>query len=220
MGCRSCTGKRSKKPRSSRIPGCYPTSAILGLAPLHQEGHGSTSRASSSIPSPGSPAQDAVRRLPIIIPEANEGLMAYKIGTHRHTPEIEQELSALAGKQVTVSFTPHLVPMNRGILTTIYAKLTEQPTRRRLHALYQEFYKHEPFVRVLAVRASSRMCGTCGDRISAISASMPTPGPAVRSWSRPSTTLSRALGPGGPEHEPDDGISMKRRACRFAGLFP
>ena len=75
--------------------------------------------------------------------------MAYKVGTHRHTPEIEQELSRIAGTEVTISFTPHLVPMNRGILTTIYGKLAAQTDTGRLHTLYREFYQHEPFVRVL-----------------------------------------------------------------------
>jgi N-acetyl-gamma-glutamyl-phosphate reductase len=82
-------------------------------------------------------------------PEVNEGFMAYKIGTHRHTPEIEQELSLLAGEQVTLSFTPHLVPMNRGILTTSYTRLATEMDTGRLHSLYGELYKNEPFVRVL-----------------------------------------------------------------------
>jgi N-acetyl-gamma-glutamyl-phosphate reductase len=76
--------------------------------------------------------------------------MAYKIGTHRHTPEIEQELSILAGRQVTVSFTPHLIPMNRGILTTTYARFSHETNAAQLHALYEEFYKQEPFVRLLS----------------------------------------------------------------------
>jgi N-acetyl-gamma-glutamyl-phosphate reductase len=84
-------------------------------------------------------------------PEVNEGFMAYKVGTHRHTPEIEQELSSLAGKQITLSFTPHLVPMNRGILTTIYAKQKAPADTDQLHVLFQEFYKDAPFVRLLPV---------------------------------------------------------------------
>ena len=75
--------------------------------------------------------------------------MAYKVGTHRHTPEIEQELSRIAGSAVTLSFTPHLVPMNRGILSTIYAKLLAPTDTARLHALYRDAYRGEPFVRVL-----------------------------------------------------------------------
>jgi N-acetyl-gamma-glutamyl-phosphate reductase len=131
-------------------PGCYPTGAILGLAPLLKQGLvdpgsiviDSKSGVSGAGRSP-SPAHH--------FPEVNEGLMAYKIGTHRHTPEIEQELSALARSAVTVSFTPHLIPMNRGILSTIYARFTRETDTARLHRLYEEHYGKEPFVRLLPV---------------------------------------------------------------------
>jgi N-acetyl-gamma-glutamyl-phosphate reductase len=131
-------------------PGCYPTGAILGLAPLAKSGAidlrtiiiDSKSGVSGAGRSPS---------LAHHYPEVNEGLMAYKIGTHRHTPEIEQEVSALAGKPVTVSFTPHLIPMNRGILTTVYASLSAPADTGKVHALYREFYGSEPFVRVLAL---------------------------------------------------------------------
>jgi N-acetyl-gamma-glutamyl-phosphate reductase len=129
-------------------PGCYPTSAILGLAPLLKQG---TIDDRSIIVDSKSGVSGAGRSpsLPHHFPEVNEGLMAYKIGTHRHTPEIEQELSVVAGKPVTISFTPHLIPMNRGILTTIYASLNAASDTGRLHALYREFFRSEPFVRVL-----------------------------------------------------------------------
>jgi len=82
--------------------------------------------------------------------EANENVQAYGLGgTHRHTPEIEQELSALAGGPVVVSFTPHLLPMNRGLFTTASVPLTRGASTADLVALYQEFYAGEPFVRVL-----------------------------------------------------------------------
>jgi N-acetyl-gamma-glutamyl-phosphate reductase len=130
-------------------PGCYPTSAILGLAPLMSKSLIDYATviidSKSGISGAGrSPA------LPYHFPEANEAFMAYKVGTHRHTPEIEQELSKLAGEQVTVNFTPHLVPMNRGILTTIYAKLAVHSDTASLHGIYRDFYKPAPFVRVLA----------------------------------------------------------------------
>ncbi len=129
-------------------PGCYPTGAILALTPLLRNNLldfgsiviDSKSGVSGAGRSPG---------LPYHFPEANEAFMAYKIGTHRHTPEIEQELSKIAGASVTLSFTPHLVPMNRGILTTAYGKLTAQADTGQLHRLYQESYANEPFVRVL-----------------------------------------------------------------------
>ncbi len=129
-------------------PGCYPTSAILGLAPLVKK----RMIDPASIVIDSKSGVSGAGRSPSLahhFPEVNEGLMAYKIGTHRHTPEIEQEISLLAGGQVTLSFTPHLVPMNRGILSTIYARLANETDTGRLHALYEEFYKKEPFVRVL-----------------------------------------------------------------------
>jgi len=81
--------------------------------------------------------------------EANENVQAYGMATHRHTPEIEQELSALAGRPVVVAFTPHLVPLNRGLFTTASVPLTRPATTAELIALYREFYAGEPFVRVL-----------------------------------------------------------------------
>ena len=131
-------------------PGCYPTSAILGLAPLIKNGMADL----QSVIIDSKSGVSGAGRAPSLAyhyPEVNEGFMAYKIGTHRHTPEIEQELSLLAGKQITLSFTPHLVPMNRGILTTIYATLTTDMDTARLHARYREFYEQAPFVRLLPV---------------------------------------------------------------------
>jgi N-acetyl-gamma-glutamyl-phosphate reductase len=129
-------------------PGCYPTSAILGLAPLVA---GAAIDPSTIIIDSKSGVSGAGRSPSLAhhYPEVNEGLMAYKIGTHRHTPEIEQEVSALAGRPVALSFTPHLIPMNRGILTTSYASLAAPVDTGTLHALYQERYRDEPFVRVL-----------------------------------------------------------------------
>jgi N-acetyl-gamma-glutamyl-phosphate reductase len=129
-------------------PGCYPTSAILGLAPLVKNNaidlNAIIIDSKSGVTGAGrSPA------LAYHYPEVNEGLMAYKIGTHRHTPEIEQELGELAGKTIALSFTPHLIPLNRGILTTIYATLNSGTDTGRLSALYREFYENEPFIRVL-----------------------------------------------------------------------
>ena len=77
--------------------------------------------------------------------------IAYNIGVHRHTPEIEQELSAVAAEPVRVTFTPHLVPMTRGILSTVYMRLTEELSTAEALDMYAKFYEHEPFVRVLPV---------------------------------------------------------------------
>lgn len=138
-------------------PGCYPTAAILQLAPLvarrlvHLDSL--VIDAKSGVSGAGrSPA------LPYHFPEAHESLEAYKIGQHRHIPEIEQELGALAGSgggtastpspPLTVTFTPHLVPMNRGILSTAYARLNQPTSLEDLRALYRDFYKGEQFIRI------------------------------------------------------------------------
>jgi N-acetyl-gamma-glutamyl-phosphate reductase len=142
--------ERIRKASLVANPGCYPTGAILGLTPLLKK----KAVDLTSIVIDSKSGVSGAGRSPSLAhhyPEVNEGFMAYKIGTHRHTPEIEQELSLIADTQVTVSFTPHLAPMNRGILTTIYALLASKADTGRLHALYQESCLNEPFVRVLAV---------------------------------------------------------------------
>jgi N-acetyl-gamma-glutamyl-phosphate reductase len=129
-------------------PGCYPTSALLPLIPLLRSG---MVRADGIIVDSKSGVSGAGRNPSIVTlyAEANEALRAYKIGDHRHTPEIEQELSAAAGQAVVVNFTPHLIPMTRGILTTIYAHMADMvPTGKVLDAL-REFYVGSPFVRIL-----------------------------------------------------------------------
>jgi len=129
-------------------PGCYPTSAILGLAPVvsaRMVDHTTIIIDSKS----GVSGAGRSPSLAHHYAEVNEGFMAYKVGTHRHTPEIEQELSNLAGAEITLSFTPHLVPMNRGILSTIYAKMSVQTDTGKLHDHYQNFFRNKPFVRLL-----------------------------------------------------------------------
>ncbi|MEW6501700.1 MAG: N-acetyl-gamma-glutamyl-phosphate reductase [Thermodesulfobacteriota bacterium] len=129
-------------------PGCYPTSVILGLAPLLAAGliDPETLVVDSKSGTSGAGRGAAVGTLYC---EVTDGFRAYKVAEHRHTPEIEQELAKLAGKPVTISFTPHLVPMSRGILSTIYAKALKTLPQAELDSLYQEYYKEEPFVRVL-----------------------------------------------------------------------
>ncbi len=140
--------ERIKKAALIANPGCYPTGAILGLAPLVKKG---IVDPTSIIIDSKSGVSGAGRSASLAhhYPEVNEGLMAYKIGTHRHTPEIEQELAGLGGTNIIVSFTPHLVPMNRGILTTIYGRFARETNAAQLHALYAEFFKNEPFIRLM-----------------------------------------------------------------------
>ncbi|KJS17881.1 MAG: N-acetyl-gamma-glutamyl-phosphate reductase [Peptococcaceae bacterium BRH_c4b] len=137
--------------RPARIlanPGCYPTSAILGLAPLLKKCLVDTA---SIVVDSKSGVSGAGRGLSLNTHycEVNENIKAYGVATHRHTPEIEQELSALAGEEVVISFTPHLIPMTRGILSTSYAKLKNPLEQEELAAIYRDFYAGEQFVRVL-----------------------------------------------------------------------
>lgn len=130
-------------------PGCYATSAILALAPLVSNG---LVRLDSIIVDSKSGVSGAGRSklsVPGMFCEINEGFRAYKVAAHAHTPEIEQELTRLAGGDVVISFTPHLIPMNRGILTTAYAQSIGKHSTADMIALYRDFYAGKPFVIVL-----------------------------------------------------------------------
>lgn len=128
-------------------PGCYPTSVILGLAPIIKAG---VIEPSSVIVDSKSGVSGAGREPSVgsLFCEVNEGFKAYKIGTHRHTPEIDQELSILAGCNVAVTFIPHLIPANRGILSTIYATILNETSIGELIDMYKTFYRGEQFVRI------------------------------------------------------------------------
>jgi len=130
-------------------PGCYPTSAILGIAPLITNRLIDTSTIVVDSKSGVSGAGRSKLELGFLFSEVDGSVRAYNIGAHRHTPEIEQELGELAGLPVTVSFTPHLVPMVRGILTTAYASLAGKADTASLIGLYRDFYKDAPFVVML-----------------------------------------------------------------------
>jgi len=136
--------------RTARIvgnPGCYPTGALIGLIPLVKNEMISTE---SIIVDSKSGTSGAGRDIVLesLFCEVNEGVKAYKIFQHRHLPEIEGELSQLAGSKIKVNFVPHLIPMDRGILSTIYVTLTKRMTGEEVLSFYKEFYRQEPFVRV------------------------------------------------------------------------
>ncbi len=128
-------------------PGCYPQTAILGLAPLLAskliEPTGIIVNSLSGVSGAG-----RTPKLTTHFPECNESVAAYNVGKHRHTPEIEQALSDVAGTKVEVIFTPHLIPMDRGIFSTIYATPTKPLTEAELLGVLREFYAGKPFVRV------------------------------------------------------------------------
>ena len=136
--------------RKSRLvgnPGCYPTGALLGLVPLVKKGWiGLDSVVVDSKSGVSGAGRDVV--LESLFCEVNEGVKAYKIFEHRHTPEIEQELSRLAGKRVSVTFVPHLIPMDRGILSTLYVMLTKKPKTEEVLETFNDHYRGEPFIRV------------------------------------------------------------------------
>lgn len=143
---------RRAKIRGARLvanPGCYPTSIILGLAPLLKSKLINLKEIIADSAS-GVTGAGRAAKVDSLYCEVNEGFKAYAVGgVHRHTPEIEQELSLLANEKLLISFTPHLVPMDRGILSTLYATAHAATNTEKLVKLYHDFYDGEPFVRVL-----------------------------------------------------------------------
>jgi N-acetyl-gamma-glutamyl-phosphate reductase len=138
-------------------PGCYPQTAILGLAPLVA---GKVVELAGLIVDSKSGVSGAGRtpKLTTHFPECNENVSAYQVGRHRHTPEIEQALSDVAGEPVEVLFTPHLIPMDRGIFTTVYATPRRPVTEEQLLELYRAYYAQAPFVRVVTHLPSTKDC--------------------------------------------------------------
>ncbi|KHK01972.1 N-acetyl-gamma-glutamyl-phosphate reductase [Desulfovibrio sp. TomC] len=141
---------RLKTAKLTANPGCYPTSVILGLAPALKNG---LIELTDIVADSKSGASGAGRKAAtaMLFCEVHDSFRAYNLGKHRHTPEIEQELSKLAGAAITLSFNPHLLPIDRGILSTIYTKLTRVLAVEDIHALYAAHYADKPWVRVLPV---------------------------------------------------------------------
>ncbi|USG65298.1 N-acetyl-gamma-glutamyl-phosphate reductase [Brevibacillus ruminantium] len=130
-------------------PGCYPTAALLGLLPLAQSGWVNPKSWIVDAKSGVSGAGRGVS-LGVHYSELNESIHAYKVGAHQHTPEIEQELSKQTGLQQLIQFTPHLVPMTRGILVTAYGTLESAVSPSQVQELYESVYADKPYVRVRA----------------------------------------------------------------------
>jgi len=130
-------------------PGCYPTVSILALAPLVAL---NLVQINSVIIDAKSGVTGAGRKIAegFLFSEINEDFKPYKVNTHQHAPEIEQELSKLADKKINVTFVPHLLPVNRGIVATVYVKKVQGARRKaqNLITLYKKFYKNEPFIRI------------------------------------------------------------------------
>lgn len=137
------------KSRLTANPGCYPTSIILALAPLLKAG----AIIENSIIADSKSGTTGAGRAPqtaTLFCEVHDGFKPYKVGrAHRHTPEIEQELKTIARKDVTITFTPHLLPISRGILSTVYATLSSNFDHQTLTDLFLQEYGSEPFIRIL-----------------------------------------------------------------------
>ena len=140
-----------EKIRGARLvanPGCYTTCSILTAYPLAREGLIDMDTLIVDAKS-GTSGAGRGAKVPNLFCEVNENIKAYGVATHRHTPEIEEQLGYAAGRPVTLSFTPHLVPMNRGILATEYASLKEMVSWEEVKKIYEKYYGKEPFIRVL-----------------------------------------------------------------------
>lgn len=141
--------------KSARLvanPGCYTTCSILTAYPLSKEGLIDMNTLIVDAKS-GTSGAGRGAKVPNLFCEVNENMKAYGVTTHRHTPEIEEQLSYASGKPVMINFTPHLVPMNRGILATEYASLKEKVTAEEVMAIYQKYYGNEYFIRLLGAGA-------------------------------------------------------------------
>ena len=137
-----------KKARLIANPGCYTTCSILTAYPLAKEGIIDMRTLIVDAKS-GTSGAGRGAKVPNLFCEVNENMKAYGVASHRHTPEIEEQLGYASGENVTISFTPHLVPMNRGILATEYATLKKDVTGEEVKAIYDKYYADEKFVRVL-----------------------------------------------------------------------
>ena len=137
-----------KRARLIANPGCYPTCSFLSVYPLVKEGLVDPNTIIIDAKS-GTSGAGRGAKVDNLYCEVNENIKAYGVAVHRHTPEIEEQLSYAAGKPVTISFTPHLVPMNRGILVTAYGTFTKDVTYEEVKAAYDKYYAGEYFVRVL-----------------------------------------------------------------------
>ena len=137
-----------KKARLVANPGCYTTCSILTAYPLVKEGLIDMDTLIIDAKS-GTSGAGRGAKVPNLFCEVNENMKAYGVASHRHTPEIEEQLGYACNKEVVLNFTPHLVPMNRGILATEYAKLTREVSYEEVKAIYDKYYGSEKFIRVL-----------------------------------------------------------------------
>jgi N-acetyl-gamma-glutamyl-phosphate reductase len=146
-------------------PGCYPTASLLALSPLLKQGLIVPDTAIIDAKS-GTSGGGREAKINMLLAEADNSLAAYGVARHRHTPEIEQICSELAGREVTVQFTPHLVPMVRGILATVYATLRDPGlVRDDLITIYRAFYRNSPWVKICDPGVYPQTKWACGSNL-------------------------------------------------------
>jgi N-acetyl-gamma-glutamyl-phosphate reductase len=146
-------------------PGCYPTASLLALSPLLKQGLIVPDTAIIDAKS-GTSGGGREAKINMLLAEADNSLAAYGVARHRHTPEIEQICSELAGREVTVQFTPHLVPMVRGILATVYATLRDPGlVRDDLITIYRAFYRNSPWVKICDPGIYPQTKWACGSNL-------------------------------------------------------
>ena len=149
-------------------PGCYPTASLLALAPLFKNGLIDPTTAIIDAKS-GTSGGGRQAKTNMLLSEADNSLGAYGVASHRHTPEIEQICSTLARQEVTVQFTPHLIPMVRGLLSTVYATLRDPGlVREDLITIYNAFYRSSPFVKILPSGIYPQTKWACGTNLAYI----------------------------------------------------
>ena len=140
--------EKVKQARIVANPGCYPTCSTLSIYPLLKEGLIDPNTIIIDAKS-GTSGAGRGAKVPNLYCEGNENIKAYGVATHRHTPEIEDQLGYACGQEVMINFTPHLIPMNRGILVTAYASLKKEVSYEEVRAAYDKYYADETFIRVL-----------------------------------------------------------------------
>ena len=206
MAWSRCIATTIKKARLVANPGCYTSCAQLALTPLL--------KAKAIVPDEividaksGMTGAGRAAKEEMLFSEVSEGFHAYGVGHHRHMAELDQEFSAAAGREVVVSFTPHLVPMNRGILSTIYVRGTQGKSAEDLHAILLKYYAKEPFVHVLPFGQTPQTRHVRGSNMTFIGVAKDrVPGRAIV-ISALDNLVKGASGPGGAEHEPDARLS-------------
>lgn len=160
--------KEIKQSQLIGCPGCYPTASLLALAPLLKQGLIEPSTAIIDAKS-GTSGGGRQAKINMLLAEADNSLAAYGVASHRHTPEIEQVCSFLARQEVTVQFTPHLIPMVRGILSTVYATMRDPGlVREDLITIYNAFYRSSPFIKILPNGVYPQTKWACGTNLAYI----------------------------------------------------